>query len=75
VIGGERIPAHVVGLETREDGYTYHGFIRIHQRNEWVARDPERRQAVFAQGPRVLQAWKSFSIVLHPDDTIVRKLC
>lgn len=74
MIGGVKVPEHVTARETTDKGVLYHGFLRIMERNVWIAEDPENREAVFNRDPRVLQAWKSFSIVLHPSAEAARLL-
>lgn len=71
---GARLPDHVAAVETSDLGTRFHGFLTISQRDQWIKEDPEHREATFAQGPKVLEAWKAFSIVLHADPRKQRKL-
>lgn len=68
------VPEHVVGLETSRLGNRFHAFLRIQQRIDWIAEDPQNRKAVYAKDSRVLEAWKALSIVLHPDPRAQRAL-
>ena len=71
---GSYVPEHVVAIETTDLGTRYHAFLMIQQRIDWIAEDPQHRKAVFAKAQGVLDAWKAFSIVLHPDPRRQRAL-
>ena len=76
---GHKIPSHVAAVEvvakgTKEQSYRFHGFLQIGQRDAWIQEDPEHREAIFARSPRVIAAWTAFSIVLHPDPRLQRRM-
>ena len=73
-IFGIVVPDHVVALETAKLGNRYHAFLLISEREKWIAEDPEHRKTVYAREQKVLEAWKSFSIVLHADPKALRAL-
>jgi len=67
-----RVPAHVTAIEvtgagTKDQSHRIHGFLRIAQRDQWIADDMDHRSPLLATDRRVMLAWNAFSIVLHAD--------
>lgn len=71
---GHKLPIHVAAIEKTKAGTRFHGFLQISQRDAWIKEDPEHREAIYARSPRVIAAWTAFSIVLHPDPRLQRRM-
>lgn len=67
-----KVPAHVAAIEivakgTKDQSHRIHGFLRIAQRDQWIADDRDHREALLVTDRRVMLAWNAFSIVLHAE--------
>jgi hypothetical protein len=71
---GHKLPIYVAAIEKSKAGTRFHGFLQIGQRDTWIKEDPEHREAIYARSPRVIAAWTAFSIVLHPDPRLQRRM-
>ena len=76
---GKVLPAHVaavevVGLGTKDESHRYHAFLRIAQRDEWIAKDTRSRECISIHHPKILEAWDAFAIVLHAEPRMQRRL-
>lgn len=47
-----------------------HAFRGIAQRDDWVSKEPGIRKQISTNDPHILEGWKSFSLILHPDTRI-----
>jgi len=71
---GKVLPAHVAAVERVRAGTRYHAFLRIAQRDEWIAEDTRSRECISIHHPKILEAWDAFAIVLHAEPRMQRRL-